>query len=175
MSWAMSGCLGSGSDTENDPIFSDGKSLPFTDAYIVYPGPNEKWVGPDTFTVHLSTIGPVDAHVTISSRILKSREMGRHSIRSSSHNLSIEAAREEIARLFASLKEHETVFHGCLSPVRVKLIRSDGALVERQACRGQSGWPKVASEVVNHLIESSVGSAEAAPRRLSNDSAPMGN
>jgi hypothetical protein len=44
-------------------------------------------------------------------------------------------------------------------PVRVRLIRSDGTLIERQGCRGQAGWPRVASEVVNHFIEGAIFSS----------------
>ena len=42
-------------------------------------------------------------------------------------------------------------FSGCLNPVRVRLVRQDGALTEKQGCRG-FGWTRTASEKVNTFL-----------------------
>jgi hypothetical protein len=61
-------------------------------------------------------------------------------------------ARDQVARLAEAIRDDDSPFSGCLNPVRVRLIRTDGILLERQGCRGQEGWPKVASEVASHFL-----------------------
>ena len=52
-------------------------------------------------------------------------------------------------------------FKGCLYPVRARLIRADGSVVEKQGCRSQLGWTRVASETVSLLISATVGGSPA--------------
>ena len=153
----LSACFGSNNETVLDGSpFSDDPSQPFTNAYIEYPGPHRKWAGPQTFVIHLNAEGKQKAKVSIPTGIFTSGGHSLKDVHSSSHGLTIEAAREEMARLNTALKAKETPVHGCLSPVRVKLVRADKAIISRLGCRGQMGWPRVASEMVNHLIQSSI-------------------
>ena len=50
------------------------------------------------------------------------------------------------AYLAESISTDKTPFFGCLSPVRARLIRSDGSLVEKFGCRSFQGWASVASQ-----------------------------
>lgn len=153
-SLVFSGCFGSGKDTAGDSMGDN--SIPFSDAYIEYPGPNARWSGPQSFILHSVTRGSGKTKVYVSSGIAPGKNPKASGVKAVSESLSVEAAREELARFYASLQSREEIYRGCLSPIRIKLIRADGVLIERQGCRGQTGWPRVASEVVNHLIESSV-------------------
>jgi hypothetical protein len=152
------GCFGSNQETtfSDQSPFIDDPSKPFSEVYIEYPGPHEKWAGPQTFSIHLDAKGARRAHVQLSTSIFRSEFHLKKDLQSLSQNLTIEAAREEIARLSNSLKTEESPVSGCLLPVRVRMIRSDGVTVTRQGCRGQNGWPKVASEISNHWITSSM-------------------
>jgi hypothetical protein len=66
--------------------------------------------------------------------------------------MSAENARELLANLAVSLQGAEGAFRGCLSPVRVRLIRADGILVEKQGCRGQNGWSHIASQSADRFL-----------------------
>lgn len=63
-----------------------------------------------------------------------------------------EVARNHINQLAAAVQAGDVAFEGCLSPVRVRLIRADGAVLEKQGCRSVEGWPKAASEVVGQFM-----------------------
>jgi hypothetical protein len=149
-------CFGSNNETTNTNPDLEGSSVPFTDAYIEYLGPHEKWAGPQNFSVHVNTKGPEKAKVYISTSIFKGESSSERSLQSVSHGVTIDAAREQIARLSSAMQEKDPTIRGCLLPVRVKLIREDGVLMTRQGCRGQAGWPKVASEIVNQLVGSAM-------------------
>jgi hypothetical protein len=165
----LTGCFGSSnSTTVGDNAVAGDSSQPFTDAFIEYSGPHEKWAGPQTFTVHISTKGEGKAKVFISTSVFKTGSHVNKEIRSVSTDLTVQAAREQFARLYTVLQAKDTPVQGCLSPVKVRLVRADGVLVTRQGCRGQTGWPRVASEITNHMIESSLAMAQA------NSSPPSG-
>jgi hypothetical protein len=154
----LSGCFGSNQETTNSDgsSFADDPSKPFTDVYIEFLGPHQKWAGPQSFTIHVNAVGSAKAKVTLTTGVFKGGNHSSKNIQATSYGLSTEAVREEMARLSAALQANETSVRGCLSPVRVRLIRVDGALITRQGCRGQGGWVHVASEIANHFIESSI-------------------
>jgi hypothetical protein len=67
-------------------------------------------------------------------------------------------AREPIARadlrsLGSTMAQAPSAFTGCLYPIRARLIRSDGSVLERQGCRDNSGWPVVVSRMVSNALE----------------------
>lgn len=67
-----------------------------------------------------------------------------------------EYVRDQMNRLAAAMKEDTPSFRGCLSPVRIRLVRSNGALVEKAGCRSEKGWPHVASELVEQFMSASL-------------------
>lgn len=69
-----------------------------------------------------------------------------------SKGITGEAAREQLTQLASAIQGGDITFRGCLSPVRVRLIRSDGALLEKHGCRSQEGWPRAVSETVSRFI-----------------------
>jgi hypothetical protein len=149
-------CVSTNNDDLTSPVApSDHSGAPFTEAYIEYPGPNDKWSGPQNFVVHIQTRGTTSAQITIVPKQQNAPTQGgtQAGTDTDAQIVPIEMVRDQLARLSAAIQEKENTFRPCLYPVRVNLIRSDGALVERQGCRGNEGWPRVASEVVNHLME----------------------
>lgn len=155
----LSGCFGSNSDTSEDHPLAEDVTKPFIEATIEYPGPHEQWTGPQNFMVRVTTWKAGKAQIIIHPPMIHS-EGNRisHYPPQGTRGVSIETVREEFARLYLALRTQEQSFQGCLLPVRVKLVRVDGVIVERQACRGQGGWPKVASEITNHFIELAMAS-----------------
>jgi len=147
-----------------------GKS--FVEAYIEYRGPQEKWAGPVTFLLHVvakegdlarvtftpafskdsaSESAPATAPIHENAPTVNGRKPA--SALTLHHALSAEVARTQINQLAAAIQSGDVEFSGCLSPVRVRLLRADGAVVEKQGCRSSDGWPKAASEAVGHFME----------------------
>jgi hypothetical protein len=154
----LSGCFGSNNDTFEDHPLEDDPTQPFVEVVIEYPGPRDQWAGPQTFSVRVTTLkeGPAQIEVVPSLSGSTSHPVGRHS--HSAHALSVEAVREEFARLNHAMLVQEASFLGCLLPVHVKLTRADGAIMERRGCRSQGGWIRVASEVTHHFVELAINS-----------------
>jgi hypothetical protein len=154
----LSGCFGSTGDSVAPRSQGEDSSLPYVEAMIEYPGPHEKWAGPQNFIIHLNTKSVGRARVEISTSIFKAESGSTRELKPVTYGLTPEAGREQIARLSVALRAQESSVSGCLLPVRVRLIRADGVIVAREGCRGQAGWPQVASEVTSHLIESALAS-----------------
>jgi hypothetical protein len=154
--FSISACFNTNSDVVSPDRPAEEEAAPFTEAYITYPGPNEKWTGPKTSVIHLVTRGTKEAQISVVPSPLRANTEDPKQPGATLHGPPVETVREDLARLHAAMQEKERVFHGCLSPIRVTLIRGDGILIERQGCRGQLGWPRVASEIVNHLIGTSI-------------------
>jgi hypothetical protein len=63
-------------------------------------------------------------------------------------------ARAELGDLGQSMLETGLPFAGCLYPVRARLVRADGSVLEQQGCRGNSGWPVAAGRVISSALDS---------------------
>ncbi|MBC7692825.1 MAG: hypothetical protein H7222_13775 [Methylotenera sp.] len=85
-------------------------------------------------------------------------------------SLSTEVLRERLhtlAELVADEDQNPEV-KGCLSPLKVRLVRSDGSVLEKEGCRNALGWPGYVSQMVSALISARTdlptpGAAAAAP------------
>jgi hypothetical protein len=135
---------------------------PIVEAYVEYPGPHAKWAGPASFVMHVDARGTGIAKLTVVPSLVlpahhtegrvANRVLASVKDETQEQGLSAEAARQHLGNLASTLGQPESTFKGCLAPVRVRLIRANGALIERQGCRGQSGWTKAASETVNRFV-----------------------
>ncbi len=155
ISVGLSGCFGSskGGNVLDGRLNEDGNP-PFTEAIIEYPGPAEKWAGPQSLMAHLSAQGGRSGEITVSHAGFKLSEF--HPL------ISIEQAREQLDRIHSVVNHELKGSPQCSSPVKIRLIRTDGALISKQACRGQSGWPRVASDLTAQWMGLSFVSAEKA-------------
>jgi hypothetical protein len=138
---------------------------PIVEGYIEYPGPHAKWAGPQGFVMHIDAKGTGNAKLSVVPALIAAPaahptnlgKVGAHRTLASepvvsNQGVPAEVAREILANLGSSIGHEEPAFRGCLSPVRIRLIRANGALIERQGCRGQGGWAKTASETVNRFV-----------------------
>ncbi|HAR42223.1 MAG TPA: hypothetical protein DCS07_06280 [Bdellovibrionales bacterium] len=127
----------------------------FAEAYIEYPGPHARWVGPASFVLHVSTKDPHWAliHVAPAWFNTSDEEGSPDFSKVNKKGLSSDYARERIRYLAGAMQQNnEAAFKGCLYPVRVRLIRDDGTFIEKTGCRTEAGWPKIASETTEYFL-----------------------
>jgi hypothetical protein len=153
------GCMSMQSQSTFEAI--DGalnSALPFVEAYIEYPGPKEKWAGPTTFTLNVVARDAGSARIAFAPALFRPETEATTAGRAPAAQigLSSDVAREHLAKLATALQGSEGVFSGCLSPVRVRLIRADGSLLDKYGCRGQAGWAQAVSDSVNYFLMASV-------------------
>lgn len=124
----------------------------FIEAYVEFPGPHERWVGPPGYVMNVNAKEATKPWVGVTSLAAKP-VLGDRRIASIPKG-DPQAARAQIERLATALKEDDSSpeFKGCLSPVRVRLVRGDGTMVEREGCRGYNAWTKTASEFVGYFL-----------------------
>ncbi len=159
-----SACLSMQNQTTLEGI--QGAAGPYVEAYIEYPGPSDKWAGPSHFILHVLAKDSGMAQIAVTPALFKpvavdphapgAKAIGAVTELTRTPGMSGEAAREQLGRLMTALTGGEASFRGCLSPVRVRVIRADGAVTERHGCRGGKGWSKAVSESVDQFINKSL-------------------
>lgn len=131
------------------------------EAYIEYPGPAERWAGPQSLLVRVSAKdGSESGQVLITPELFSKLE-----VRSpkgvarmpAPMAMDTEATRAQLAELAAALQQdgEDTAavqFRGCLYPVRVRLVRSDGAIMEKHGCRAHEGWTAEVSRLTSVFL-----------------------
>lgn len=164
------GCMSTQNQTQLDKISGQTVSnSPFVEAYIEYASPQSKWVGPSSFIFHVTAKEGDQATVqTVPLLYVKAAPAAKiiHERTPASENTSTESAlktipagfaREQIAQLAKKAQEGpDPEFKGCTSPLRLRLIRADGGLVEKVGCRGLAGWSKESSEMVARVLAKSL-------------------
>jgi len=148
-------CFGPTSGIMNDdsvPAVSKGAApaqtaiAPILEAVIEYPGPHVDWAGPESWLVHIKLTPEGKTELSMSPSVVGLN----HKIPSASET------QEKLSKLELALQKPVLKAKGCLSPVKVKLVRINGVVEEHQGCRGQLGWPRVASETLSLILESSI-------------------
>lgn len=156
----LAGCL---STTGPGGTLDSASAMPFVEATIEYAGVQAKWAGPGSFLLHVTAKGASNADIQVMHEILK-EDAGPTVVNrklASAAAISSENARETLGMLGESLEAEAAPVVGCLSPLRVRLIREDGSLVERSGCRSGTGWPALTSQVANWFMSSSGGKFSA--------------
>ncbi len=155
----LSSCSKSNRMVQDPAIWRD--TAQFTEVLIEYPGPEESWGGPQDFVFHIvAKEGESAQFATKPAQFLKTTKSGNTF---PMKGIAIQATRQDLEKLNRALKENEPEFKGCLTPIRIKLMREDGVVIERQSCRGPVGWPKVASEIVSKYVEHSLQLEKMSP------------
>ncbi len=91
------------------------------------------------------------------SKVAKATAQAARTIASAANSAGV-ALREQIVALATSVQSAgETPFAGCLNPIRIRMIREDGALLERQGCRGSTGWSHTVSQSVASFLDAKYG------------------
>jgi hypothetical protein len=169
------GCLSMQSQTSIDNVAATtaASNQPYVEGYVEYAGPQSKWAGPASFILHVSAKEAGDAQITTTPALLTSgsnsnpgaeptltqRVPAASSLSQAGgvpvfKKLTSTEAREQLARLATALQGGtQAPFRGCMSPVRVRLVRADGGIFERQGCRSELGWSRAVSESVSQFID----------------------
>jgi hypothetical protein len=155
----LSSCLSMQNQTTLDQIQGEAGKQPFVEAYVEFIGPQAKWAGPATLTVHVNARGDGKtlAKIDVNPMLFKKRQHSgppevRNRVLASSHAISAESARDSLGVLASVIQSSDPEFQGCLYPLRVRMIRADGSLLEKQGCRATVGWPRLVSKKVDEWI-----------------------
>lgn len=169
----MAGCLGAQQQSTLDNMgaaVTGGKSqaVPVVEAYFEFAAPHEKWAGPAALNLHLVAREGDFAKLKWTSRTLQptlSALPGQVLNPHANFRVPLGVAREALAQLEKGIKEGNEPFFGCTSPVSLKLIKANGAIVEKQGCRSDRGWPKLASQLTSDWLKITA-QGSAAPHRM---------
>jgi hypothetical protein len=82
----------------------------------------------------------------------ESEAVGVRRISSTQPRPTGQVARERLNYLAESILNEKTTVMGCLYPVRARLVRADGSVVEKFGCRSLQGWPSIASRTVSEMF-----------------------
>lgn len=124
------------------PTASDGTPL-FTNLYIEFPAPSARWAAGDGKTLQLTTREANRAELAI---VRGDFDRAPASVQ----EVDADFAREQVKKLYEQLVQANDGpnARACPLPVRVRLIRGDGVLLERQDCRGGAEWVRAASRMI---------------------------
>ncbi|OFZ22112.1 MAG: hypothetical protein A2X94_08785 [Bdellovibrionales bacterium GWB1_55_8] len=163
-------------------------SQAFVEIYIEYPGPQEKWAGPTSFILHVLANAPGNAHISVTpgwfegpavkktqpelairkpasllSEMAPAAVLAPTAEQAKPQGLPSDIARDRMRYLANAIESGlEEPFRGCRSPVRIRIVRADGDIVERTGCRSEKGWPRAASEAVEFFMNAQVYGLEVA-------------
>lgn len=162
----FAGCLSMQSQTTLDAITDSGSAEPVVEAYIEYTGPDRKWAGPSSFLLHVVAKDSGSAKIAVTpplfNDLIKQRKGSATTVTertpaSAAKPMTGDLARTHLAELATALQGANTTYRGCLNPIRVRLVRADGSVLEKNGCRGQNGWAAIASQSVNTFITAAIG------------------
>lgn len=161
---------------------SEFSNEPFVEAYLEFPGPRRLWAGPQTVVIHVKAkdgetpelaVTPAyfqsaplevsEEKVTIAKRAISSTTEDEVSAASGKAQvlkvgtrmkMPVAAVRDELADIIDSFEDTPVAATGCAFPVRMKLIRTNGGVLEKVGCRGSAAWTKTASEAASRFLAS---------------------
>lgn len=169
LNFALNGCS-SGHHaqlTQSTPTAKKAADSNYVEAYFEYLGPAARWAGPPTLTLHVTTPQAGNAKGTAAKVTYSGPSVGAVSVRKPaqeriSSEISLGAAREELANIASSLRDDQSNFAGCLAPVRIRLLRADGGVFEKTVCRNQEGFPIALSTPLGQFMKTAF--SNEAPR-----------
>jgi hypothetical protein len=158
---AVPGCVGMhGTQPSLDALQNAvGEGKPVVEAFFEYPGPQERWAGPNSLVVHVVARDGADPTITTSPNVFQP-EAGvidfSAPMPAKRSGLTTSIVRERLAIVGTALNQpagaHDEPIGGCLSPIRARIIRIDGSVTEKRGCRSQTGWAFQASDAAMDLL-----------------------
>ena len=109
-------------------IMSEDAYYPFVEAAVEYTGPQGRWAGPVSFMIKIEAYDAGPARIAVTPNlfrdVMESPEvLGRAP---ASRGIPGERARMKLGEMAAALQGASQAFRGCLSPVKIRLVRADG-------------------------------------------------
>lgn len=155
--FGVSGCMSMQNQGAISALEDLAGGRPYVEAYVEYRAPSEHWAAASALMVHVVAKDEALAEVTFTpdwfTPMVAPAEFSNRSPASAGSKLSSEVARDGLIRLAAAMQEDDASFKGCLYPVRARLIRDDGAILEKNGCRSDHGWTKTASALVSDWVQ----------------------
>lgn len=168
----IAGCLSMQNQATLDEV-QKAVGSPVVEGFIEYQGPSKKWAGPATFMLHVVAKDAGPAQINVSPALFNTMNSitvnGRAPAATQAQPLSGEKAREMLTHLHAALQSADTPYHGCLSPLRVRLVRADGTITEKQGCRSQFGWARATSEATHEFIHAALNGVAVENRAIATE------
>jgi hypothetical protein len=146
------------------------------EAFIEHAGPAEKWAGPEPVMVQFSArdanhaysllsapewrVGGTGADPEIKADTARAPAAQGHHQDAPQAAMAGEASvrkawkgeelRARLALFAEAVADPSATAQagGCLYPVRVRLLRADGTVLEKAGCRASKGWPQLASRLL---------------------------
>ena len=139
------GCVG---NNRHNTLGGLANEPAIVEAFIEYSGPGDRWAGPVSVLIHVSAKEGEKVAVQVSpSELIKQVESVDVNGRGlASEKVTTAVMRDRLAGLAETIEHSNENFRVCLTPVRVRMVRIDGAVKEWQGCRASTGWPKAVSE-----------------------------
>ena len=157
---------------------------PYVEAYFEFVGPQAKWAGPPSWVVHvdaregewarvktqptLFTEGAATATIpTAPDETIKEGAHGGEKrapaavskAQPPASSLTVQNARTQLAEIASMIspdrKPQSVVNLACLHPVRVRLIKQDGTVLDQQGCRSIHGWEAQVAKTTAAFLDSS--------------------
>ncbi len=145
------GCVGS---NRHNTLGGMANEPAIVEAFIEYSGPGDRWAGPVSLLIHVSAKDGEKVAVQVSpSELIKQVDSIDTNGRGlASEKVSTPVMRDRLAGLAETIEHSTETFRACLAPLRVRVIRADGAVKEWQGCRASTGWPKAVSEFTGQIF-----------------------
>ena len=152
LSSALSACSGLQNPSSLDMFGAAAKSVsPIVEAYFEFGGPEARWAGPTSWSLRVEAREGEFAKVVSQPEVrgkVSGELHGSGRAPAEAAGIPLETAREALGDLATQIQTDAQTFAGCLSPVRARLIRQDGSVVEKYGCRSHTGWPQAVSKVM---------------------------
>lgn len=145
----------------------------FVEAFIEYSGPRGQWAGPASFLLHVSAKEGEKVTVKVTPKDLYRQSGGWVDVTSRAPAAGVpltapapdvpvtaeaapeasEVMRDRLEGLAEAIEQSQETFRACVNPIRVRMVRADGAVKDWQGCRGSRGWAKSVSEFTHEVLK----------------------
>ena len=150
------------------------KGIPVVEGVFEFSSPQARWSGPQPFFVHVTAEDNRASTVAVYPRVFR-RNLIQTPDRSpnikkvdrataSTQMKALDRAKDadedqvkhsirvKLAELADLIQEGTEHFRACLYPLKVRLVRADGVILERQGCRNQDHWARMSSLAVSDFL-----------------------
>lgn len=130
----------------------------FVEAVVEYSGPDARWAGPQNFVLRVQVSQDHQTKVSWIVPEFKDKAMfaGRQLASVPKDENQAGAIQDQMRALAFEIQKETGAYTGCLWPVRVRMVRNDGVVIERRGCRGQNRWTERAGRFFDQMLSASI-------------------
>jgi hypothetical protein len=135
---------------------AEKSTSPIVEAFFEYGGPDSRWAGPSALIVRVDArergMAKVTSQPQVRLRHLPADGTTAGRGLASVSSVTSDEARTQLAEIATQMQADAQTFSGCLYPLRVRLVRQDGGVLEKHGCRSTQGWPSAVSKAVSFYL-----------------------